>query len=489
VNIRRRTARGLFWTGFQNAARRLITLVVFLVLARLLTPEDFGLVALAGALVAFVEFFIRIGFAEAIVQRKDLEPAHLDTAFWTMLGIGVLLTLLAFVLAGPIAALFNSEQLAPVIRWLSISILIISLTRVQDAVLRRAFNFKGLAIRTVIAAFGGGVVGVGFALNGMGVWSLVAQQLVEAGVGLIVLWAASNWRPGINVSSRHLGDLFGFGVNIMGAQMMQYVNQYADRIIIGYFLGPVALGYYAVGQRLILVVQQVLSNTFVTVLFSAFSRMQDDHARIRTAFFKSTQLVALAVFPVFVFLSVAGPETVEVLFGNKWANSSEIIQLLALAALLQSIIIFNDPVFKASGQPRLAFRLSAVRAGLGVLLLLVFVHYGVIAVAAAMLLRAALLIPYSFALLNHVFLFDNLSQVARLRSPVMGSVVMAGIIYLIKKNSPADLPAAAELLLMLMCGGLVYAAVLFIADRGILFEARDAARLVFARGGQNRDKH
>ena len=489
MNIRQRTARGVFWTGFQNATRRLITLVVFLLLARLLTPEEFGLVALAGALVAFVEFFIRIGFAEAIVQRKDLEPAHLDTAFWTMLGSGVLLNLLAFVLAGPVATLFHSEQLAPILRWLSISILLISLTRVQDAVLRRAFNFKGLAIRTVTASFAGGVVGVGFALNGMGVWSLVAQQLVESSVGLIVLWAASSWRPGINFSSRHLRDLFRFGINIMGAQMMHYVNQYADRLIIGYFLGPVALGYYAVGHRLILIVQQVLNNTFVTVFYSTFSRIQDDYKRTRAAFFKSTQLISLVVIPVFVFLSVAGPETVQVLFGNKWANSSEIIQLLALAALLQSVIIFNDPVFKASGRPGLAFRLSAARAVLGVLLLLVFVHYGVIAAAAAMLLRAALLVPYSFSLLSRFFQFDYSSLLARLRSPFVGSVAMAGVVYLVNISSPTDLPAVAGLLLMVMCGGLVYASVLFVVDRGLLFEARDATRLVLARGGKKRDKY
>lgn len=270
MSTREKTASSIFWTSFRDVFQRLMTFVVFLILARLLEPEDFGLVALASAFIVFVELFIRVGFAEAIVQRDELEAGHMDTAFWLIFGIGVVLTLVSVALAGVVSRHFDYPELASVLRWLSLTIVLISLTRIQEAILRRQFQFRALAIRTLIAGFCGGAVGVVMAFSGMGVWSLVAQQLVEASVGLVVLWGSSHWRPGLKVSNTYFRDLYGFGINMVGVQFMHFLDQQANRLIIGYVLGATSLGYYTIAQRLIVIVQQVIGKNVVAVLFPAF---------------------------------------------------------------------------------------------------------------------------------------------------------------------------------------------------------------------------
>lgn len=482
MNIRERTANSIYWSGVQNILHRLISLTIFLILARLLNPEDFGLVVLAGVFVSFVELFIQVGFGEAIVQRKDLDSLHLDTAFWSLLGIGGLLTFITIICANPLSALFENEDLAPVIQWLSLSILIMSLSNTQEAILRRKFDFRGLAIRTLVASASGGVAGVLFAVNGMGVWSLVAMQLVNAFVSVVVLWTASDWRPRPRISRRKLNELFGYGIHIMGMNILHFVNSQSDRLIIGYFLGPVILGYYAVAGRLILIIQQVFSKTFVTVLFSTLSRLQDDTKKFRNAFLKTTQHAAVIVFPAFVFLAVEGPDVVRIIFGAKWENSSTIVQVLALAGLLGSITIFNSPVCKAKGRPSLSLRVSLVRSILSVILVMVAVQFGIVAVAVAILLREAIILPYSFFQMNKVFEFRYSALSKRLRSPLLASLFMVIGIYAGRLLVMDGMVDAVGLTIMILMSAIIYAVTLFIIDQELVRDAISSGRMVLAHG-------
>ncbi len=484
MNMRRLTAASVFWTVFQNASRRLMTLVVFLVMARLLEPKDFGLVALAGSAVAFIELFVRIGFAEAIVQREKLEDGHLDTAFWVTVGIGTGLALLAFLLASPVSRWFDSPDMMPVMRWLSLTILLLSLSRVQAAILRRQFRFKELAKRTLIASICGGVVGLAMAFNGMGVWALVAQQLVESTVSLIVLWASSSWRPGLKVSEAHFRDLFGFGISLMGVQAMHFMNQHSGKLIIGFFLGPVAVGLYAIGQRLVLVVQQLSSMTFQTAMFSTFARMQSDIGRLQTTFLTSTRLVVLIVFPIYLFLSIAGPETVVLVFGKQWASSGVIIQYLAFAGLIGSVNIFHDSVFRAAGKPDFSLRVAVVSSLLGVVLILLAVKYGIEAVAFVAIVRTIVVLPYSFYLINRIFPLGMTLVIRQMRAPLIGSVALVLAIVIMRRTFESWSAELVGFLAIALVGFCCYGASIWLVDRKLVMEAWDAGKLVVARGGK-----
>ncbi|HEX7022670.1 MAG TPA: lipopolysaccharide biosynthesis protein, partial [Trueperaceae bacterium] len=351
MTLKEKTLRGLAWTGIQNWGSRALTFVVFLLLARLLTPEDFGVVALATVFIAFAQVFVDQGFAEALIQREDLEPGHLDTAFWANLGLGVLLSALSFVAAPLVATLFDEPKLIAVVRWLSLLFVLRALAGVQAAILTRDFDFRALAFRRLMGVMAGGVLGVVMAVMGFGVWSLVGQQLCGALVEAGVLWWASDWAPGWGLGREYFKDLFSFGINITGTNLLNFANRRSDDLLIGYFLGPVALGYYTVAYRLLLILTDLLANTINQVALPAFARLQKEPKRLLDAFYKATNLASLVAFPCFVGLAVLAPELTRGVFGEKWLPSVPVMQVLALIGILHSVFNLNAPLMVAVGKP------------------------------------------------------------------------------------------------------------------------------------------
>ena len=210
MGLQQKAIAGAAWAAVQNWGSQFGALIVFLVLARLLTPEDFGLVALANVFLAFVQVFLNQGFPQALIQRKNLEPEHIDTAFWTNIAVGVVLAIAGMIAAPWVSAAFDRTALTPILRWFSLLLVVSSLVDVQQALLERAFAYRYLAVRSLLGLLISGVVGITLALSGAGVWSLVAQQLIYETVGMLVLWRASDWRPQFRFSMRHFQDLFKF---------------------------------------------------------------------------------------------------------------------------------------------------------------------------------------------------------------------------------------------------------------------------------------
>lgn len=476
MDLRKKTIQSISWSLLRSGGHRLISLAVFIVLARLLEPEAFGLVALAGVFIAAIELFMNIGLADAIIQRRNIEAVHFDTAFWLILAIGGVCTIGSIGAAGWIAFLFDRAELAPVLRWLSLSIFLVALTRVQEAILHRELNFKAIALRVLVGTTAGGMVGIVMALKGYGVWSLVGQQLAGACVGVVTLWAASPWRPKLRYSTRHLTDLFGFGVHVMGANVMHFVNQQTDRLLIGFFLGPVALGYYTVGQRLILSIQEIMKQTFPQVLYSTFSRLQDDQNQLYRFLSTALQVVALAAFPAFMFLAVTGPEIVHVIYGARWLESAPVVQMLAIGGLLEAVILFNEPVFKAKGKPSWVFKLRVVRAVLGVVLFAGFVRWGIPGVAAAWVLRAALVTPISLWLVGRLIAMDVIGHLRPLLGPFLGALAMALSIVFAKNAVSADIGETTMLLGELVVASVVYMSVIMVAAPSLVNKAITLAR-------------
>ena len=261
MNLEKKATKSIFWSFIEKWGGQLISASVFLLLARLLGPDDFGLAALASVFISFMSAFVNQGFVPAIIQKEELSSKHLDTAFWSSLSIGTLMYLMTFTASGLIAKSFGEPELQLVIKWLALVFLIIAFESVQTAILQRNFDFKKLALRSLVATFVSGVIGVIVAFLGYGVWSLVAQQLVNRIINVIVLWKASPWRPGFNISIKHFRDLSSFGINVMGVNILRFFNQRSDDFLIGFFLGTTALGYYTVAYRLLRLMVNILTNT------------------------------------------------------------------------------------------------------------------------------------------------------------------------------------------------------------------------------------
>lgn len=228
MSIKEKAVKGIVWSVIQNWGSQAGSLIVFFLLARLLEPKAFGLVALASIFLAFMQIFLNQGFATVVIQRQELESEHLDTAFWTNLAIGISLTVLGFTTAGLVADLFRQPQLTRILKGFSLLFFNYFPWQCQQALLERNFAFKAIAVRWLAGTFIGGAVGVIMAFCGLGVWSLVSQQLVHEFVGTLVLWRASCWGPSFIFSFKHFQHLFSFKIQLLVFNILKIFNTRFD---------------------------------------------------------------------------------------------------------------------------------------------------------------------------------------------------------------------------------------------------------------------
>lgn len=467
------------WSIIQKWGREAISFVTFILLSRLLVPEAFGLVAIATVFTTFVEIFLDQGFSAAIVQRAEIEKEHLDTAFWTGILTGILLTIGGVLASGPIAAFYGEPELAPVLKWLSINFLFSAFSSTQIAILQRRLAFKNLAARSLAATLVGGVVGVVMAFAGYGVWSLVAQNLANSAAAAIVLWGTSDWRPGFRLSKSHFSEMFSFGISIVGNRIMVYLSRRSDDFLIGYFLGPTQLGYYTIGYRLLLTIIRVVTGITNSVAFPTFSRLQQEPERMRRAFYKVTQYTSLLAFPVFIGLIVLAPEIVPTLFGEQWLPSVPIMQILSLIGILQSVLFFNGSIINAAGKPSWQLAILFLTTFCSVLGFLLVVRLGIVAVAASFVIIGYLLAPVSFIVVRNLIQIELKTYLLQFTPSLLASLVMTAVIvglkYLFRDQL---LNQYLELSIYVLAGGLTYVLVMGLAANSLSRQVLDLALLV-----------
>ena len=468
MSLKQKAVKGVVWSVIQKLGGQTISFIVFFLLARLLDPTDFGLVAMASVYLAFLQVFVDQGFAEAIVQRKHLEREHLDTAFWISVGSSAILMGLTMAIAGPIAHKFKSpgltSELTLVIRWLSVGFLFSALNSVQQALFRRNLAFKSLAMRSLLATFAGGTVGVTMAISGFGVWSLVGQQLVNGTVGIIVLWKASDWRPGFRVSASHFKDLFGFSASILGFNVLNFFNRRADDFLIGYFLGPAALGYYTVAYRILLMVTDLM-RTLSKVALPAFAQLQEEPERLRRAYYKAIQLTSLIAIPTFCGLAALAPELLPSLFGTQWSDSIRIMQILAFIGIVHALNNISVNTIKAMGKPDWILKVNVVNAVLNVTAFVIAVQHGVWAVAAAYVIRGYLIPLPTFILMARKLIHTKIPTYLRqCRTPILGSMAMVAVMLGAKSGLEAWLDMYGLLVVCSVLGAVTYIGVVWLVE-------------------------
>ena len=481
MSLRQAAVEGIVWTAAQTWGTRAITFLVTLTLARLVLPEAFGLMAYAIVFIAFAQIFVEQGFGDAIVQCPKLEREHLDTAFWMNLLAGALLTAVGIVASGPIAQLFREPKLAPIVSWLSLSFITSALTTVQQSLLRRQLAFKTLGVRSLAVTIVSGLVAVSMAFLGCGVWSLVAKQLVSGLASVILLWQVSDWRPGFRFSTRHFKELFSFGINILGGNLVDFFSLHADDFLIGYFLGSIVLGYYSLAYNLLIVMTDLLVGVPIAVVFPVFSRLQSERIRIKESFYQVTRLQSAVAFPIFLGLSVTAPEVVISLYGQKWEPSIAVVQVLMLMGIVRSAVYFYSSVFKAGGKPSWRFGIWSLAASLDVIGFALVVRRGIVAVAAVYVFIGYMLLPLYFLMIRsliHVSVRTHLKQyVPALCSSLAMVVILLSLKYILGDN----LGLPVRLFILVLVGALTYLSVLHLIQPSLYKQMLDLARLALPR--------
>ena len=380
-DLHRTAVRGIGWTVARSLASRLVGSAVFVVLARRLTPEDFGLVALASVFVILVSVLVESGFGEAVIQRERVTRTDLDSAFWVNTAVGLALAVVMVAAAPLLGTALGQPELGPVLQVLSTVFVLSALSSIPQAILRRDLEFRAIALRGFAATMTGGAVGVGMALAGAGVWSLVGQMVANALAGTVILWAMCPWRPGRSVSAASVRQLLRFSASITGERLALFVGRRSDDFLIGAVLGPVALGLYTLAYRVLLILTDVLVWTLEGVAFPLLSRLQDDPDRRRRAFYALASLSWAVALPCFLLLAILAPEVTDLAFGPHWADAVPVMQVLALVGIPHSLVYCNKAGINATGRPEVSMRLALLTAAVSVLAFLLVVRWGILAVA------------------------------------------------------------------------------------------------------------
>lgn len=385
-SLTHRAMGGMMWVAWGSGAVGLLKVVVLVLLTRLLTPADFGLVAAALVVINFSLSFSQVGLGPALVQRPVLEPRHTITAFIASAVLGVVLAAMMVFAAPLVAQFFRMDQLTPVVRALAILFIISGVATVPESLLQRNLRFRLIANRDVLVyAVSWLGVGVGLAVLGWGAWSLVAAQLTQVTLRTAILLRAvppflqgrPTWRSFI--------ELMEYGVGQSITRMGVILANQADNLVVGRWLGAAALGIYSRAYQLMQVPTGLLADVLDKVLFPTMARVQDDPRRLASAYLRATAALVLVTLPIGVVAAVLAPELVAVAFGSRWESLVAPFQVLALGMMLRAGIRMSDSLSRATGRVyRRAWR-QWLYAGLVFFGAWVGLHWGVTGVAIGVL--------------------------------------------------------------------------------------------------------
>ena len=350
ASLSNRTLSGLFWVTSGAGAKALLSLTVLVVLGRLLSPADFGLVGAALVVINLSKLFSELGLGPALVQRRDLEPRHVHTAFTSYVLLGFLLGGAIWAAAPLIARFMQMNHLPPVLRALAWLFPVVGLGRVSEFLLKRDLHFRWLTNREVAAyAVGYGGVGIGLAWLGAGVWALVAAQLAQSICNVALLLIKRPPSIQFAFELRAARELMSFGGGHTLAGFGNFAAQQGDNLVVGRWLGPTALGLYSRSYQLMATSASIFGGILDGVLFPVMSKIQDDARRLASAYLQGVAFVALVMVPASAVLIVLAPELIRVLLGPQWSQATVPFQIFAVAIPLRASALMSDSICRATG--------------------------------------------------------------------------------------------------------------------------------------------
>jgi O-antigen/teichoic acid export membrane protein len=467
---RRIAARSLWWVGLESAGVSGLSLVTIVLLARLLAPADFGVAALALGLVQLFGVVVEMLFHDAIVQRPQLDDDHVDTAFWTSLGLSVVLALGCVAGSGGIAALYGEPALAPLLRWAALGLVFTGMTAVPIAVMRRRLQFRTLTMRTIAGRLLGVAVGIGIALLGYGPWAIVGQYLVANFVAMLVIWAQTARLPACRYSPAHGRQLLGFALPSLSGHLLFTGNLRVFTLLAGYLLGATAVGYVNLAFRVFDVLRDVLSAAVNSLALSLLSRRHGDAAALVRAYQVGTAFTCLVALPICAGILACAREVVLTVFGVPWLPAVPLLQVLAVAAMVNFVRQMTPITLNAVGRPQ--DNLVATLVGLAVSLaaLSILGPLGAFGAALAWGLRSLALLPVGVVQLRRAVGLGVATQFAGAAVPLAAALAMVAGLQVARQEVTAGWPPAAALALLVPLGLAVDVVVVGLLNRRSLVD-------------------
>lgn len=419
-----------------------LQLLQFAVLARLLSPEDFGLMAMMAVVIGYAKSYADMGISKAIIHRQDVAGDQLSSLYWLSILAGFVAFALVWLSTPLVVGFFNEPRLADLMFWMALTFLITPIGQQFRILMQRDLEFDRIAKVEVGSTTTGVAVSILLAVAGHGVYSLIWGQLAVYSIrAALFVWQGLHiWHPRLHFKRRDLDGFVSFGLYRMGERSVNYFSANVDYLIIGRFLGPEILGIYRLAYELVLRPLQSINPVINRVAFPIFAKKQSDDAALRRGYLEVIKALSLVVFPILIGLAVLAPLIVPLIFGDQWIAAVPFVQILALLGMLKAVANPIGTILLAKGRVDIGFKWNVFVAVANTLVFLSVVRFGALAVAWAYVgLSVLYSIPIWFILYS-VIRLDYRSYIAVLRTPailgaLMGLTVYASYLLLVERVS------------------------------------------------------
>ncbi len=400
ADLKGRSVRGGFLTITSQGTQFVIASLSTVVLARLLTPADFGLVAMVVAVTGLGQAFGDFGLSEATIQSERITRDQVSMLFWINVSIGVGLTAITAALAPILARFYKESRVTEITLVLSLTFLICGLRVQHEAILRRQMRFSALAVRDIVSLTLGVSLAITLAVRGAGYWALVAQPLTTNFSQMVLSWLMVKWMPGLPRRNSHVRSMVAFGGNVAASYVIFTVIRSADNALVGWYWGAGPLGLYSRAYNLLMLPVRQLSAPAGSVVVPAFSRIQSDKERFARYYLRTMNLIVWIAAPVFGFLFVASGPVIALVLGTQWKAAAPVFQILAISAVGQLLLESTVWLFVSQGHSDRLLRLMLILCPIIVASFAVGLPFGIkgVALSGSLVLLAVLpwILKFSF---------------------------------------------------------------------------------------------
>ena len=476
-NLRARTLSGLGWSGAAQVARQVLQFFIGVILARLLSPREFGLIGMIIIFTGFANLFSDLGLGAALIQKLDIEQRHLSSVFWVNIAVGIILTGIVVVAAPLISTFYDEPALRVLTMVIALNFFIGSFNVVQNALLRKNMDFQRLARIEIAAGFLAGVLAISMALLGLGVWSLVAQSLMFTAVSVVMMWQISAWRPALSLDTGALKELMGFSSNLLGFNLFNYWIRNFDNILIGKFIGSSALGIYARAYSLMLLPVSQISSVVSRVMFPALSTIQDDTERVKQIYLRSTRTIAFVTFPMMIGLLVVAKPFILSVYGDKWQEVIPILQIFCLTGMGQSVGTTVGWIYTSQGRTDIMLKWGIFSGIVYIISFVIGLRWGVIGVAVAYVLSGYILLWYpAWTIPGRLINLRFSEMIKNLSGPFYCAVAMGVFVWILGLFLPVSWSQWVYLAILVPLGIMLYIAMMHLFKVRVYIETYELIR-------------
>lgn len=378
-SLKQQTIKGVIWSSIERFSVQGIQFLIMIIMARLLSPNDYGLIGMLTVFISIAQSLIDSGFSQALIRKQNRTETDNSTVFYFNIGVGICIYLLFYLIAPLISQFYNTPELTAIMRVISLGIIFNSLAVVQRALLTIQINFKTQAKASLIAAIASGIIGITMAYKGFGVWSIVMLQLVNLSLNTILLWSFTGWHPTSKFSKDSFCELFAFGSKLLASGILDTLYRNIYLIAIGKLFTASRLGYYTRAQQFSDFPSSNLTGVLQRVTYPILCKIQDDTERLAQAYRKFLRISAFLIFPLMVGLSAVSEPFILLLLKEQWHFAAVILQIISFASMWYPIHAINLNLLQVKGRSDLFLRLEIIKKILGITILCVTVPIGLIA--------------------------------------------------------------------------------------------------------------